>query len=415
MKKKLLFVIFFLLLIALVSFFYYKKKSDTKKIAKEATIERVKKSDITSVVEQTGIIKPQVGAQVKVGTRATGTLMKLAFQVGDYVKKGQLIAIIDDRQILTDIENAKANLAYAEQNLKLIMDTYPFKIKEQEAINKSLHAQSEYAAANLKRQEELYKKGFATEDEIDRAKREFLVNSSQLEQGIATLKRLKEEYQNQLKLAQANVLQNKARLKNLEVSLSYTRIYAPVTGIVSQVSTQEGEMVVSGLSTTNLITILDPTKLEIWIYIDETDIGKVKEKMDVEYWVDAYRNKIFKGVISTIYPQPEVKDNIVYYLATVKVKPEDTIYLKPEMTVHAKIISEKKKDVLVVPNKAIKFENGNYVVYVPKDGKKLAVVVKTGVRDETYTEILDGLKEGDLILVESSEIKDKKKNNVSSN
>jgi len=409
MKKKLI-ILTLIIVVAASVFVLYKKKGNEKKEEQKVTLETVKKSDITSVVEQTGIIKPQVGAQVKVGTRATGTLMKLGFQVGDKVKKGQLIALIDDRQIVADIENAKANLTYAEQNLKLVQDTYPLKIKEQEAVNKSLKSQSDYAASNLKRQEELYKRGFATEDEIERARKEYEVAKSQWEQGIATLKRLNDEYQNQLKLSKANVDQTKAKLKNLEVSLSYTRIYAPLTGIVSQVSTQEGEMVVSGLSTTNLITILDPTKLEIWIYIDETDIGRVKENMEVEYWVDAYRNKLFKGIISSIYPQPEVKDNIVYYLATVKVKPEDAHFLKPEMTVHAKIISERKSDVLTVPNRAIKFENGDYVVYVPKDGKKVAVKVKTGVRDESNTEILSGLKEGDKVFVESfSQPKEMKK------
>ncbi len=402
MKKKLIFAFILITVAVIIVFFYIRKKGEAKKAEQKTTIEFVKKTDITGVVEQTGIIKPQVGAQVKVGTRATGTLMKLGFQVGDRVKKGQLIALIDDRQIVADIENAKANLAHAEQNLKLIQDTYPLKIKEQEAINNSLKSQADYAAANLKRQEELRKKGFATDDEIERARKEYEVSKSQLEQGVATLKRLNEEYNNQLKLARATVDQNRARLKNLDVTLSYTRIYAPISGIVSQVSTQEGEMVVSGLSTTNLITILDPTKLEIWIYIDETDIGRVKEKMEVEYRVDAYRNMVFKGIISTIYPQPEIRDNIVYYLATVKIKPEDAVLLRPEMTVHAKIISERKKDVLAVPNRAIKFENGDYVVYVPREGKKVAVKVKTGVRDESNTEILSGLKEGDQIYIEST-------------
>lgn len=407
-KSKKVLIVGLVLCIAAVVFIYFKKRSATKKDTTQFKIEEVKRIDITSVVEQTGIIKPQVGAQVKVGTRATGTLMKLGFQVGDTVKKGQLIAIIDDRQIVADIENAKANLSYAEHNLKLIQDTYPLKIKEQEAMNRSLKSQLEYADANLKRIEQLFKKGFATEDEIDRAKKEYMVNKSQLEQGEATLRRLNDEYNNQQKLVRASIEQNKARLKNLEVSLSYTRIYSPLTGIVSQVSTQEGEMVVSGLSTTNLITILDPTRLEIWIYIDETDIGRVKEKMEVEYWVDAYRNKIFKGFISTIYPQPEVKDNIVYYLATVKIKPEDAILLRPEMTVHAKIISERKNNVLGVTNKAIKFENGDYVVYVPKDGKKITVKVKTGVRDENNTEILEGLKEGDKYYIETFKQKEQK-------
>lgn len=403
MKRKFIISCVIILIVGLIAFFFYKKRTLSAQKRENLVLDTVKRADITHAVEQTGIIKPQVGAVVKVGTRATGTLMKLSFQVGDRIKKGDLIAIIDDRQILADLENARANLAYAQQNLKLIEDTYPLKIKEQEAINNSLKAQLAYAQSNFKRQEELFKRGFATADELERAKKEYDVLSAQLEQGLSTLKRLKDEYQNQLSLAKANIEQSKARVKNLEVNLSYTRIYAPISGIVSQVSTQEGEMVVSGLSATNLITILDPTRLEIWIYIDETDIGKVKEGMEVEYWVDAYRNKIFKGTITAIYPQPEVKDNIVYYLATVKISPADAAFLRPEMTVHAKIIVERKKGVLVVPNTAVKFENGDYVVYVPKGGKREVVKVKTGIRDENYTEILSGLKEGDQIYNQPSD------------
>lgn len=398
--KKMIFAAGIILGIAAAGFFIYKYFVKSGSNKPEIKREKVVKGDITRVVEQTGIIKPQVGAQVKVGTRATGTLMKLSFQVGDRVKKGDLIAVIDDRQTVADAENAKANLAYAESNYKLVFDSYPLKIAEQEAQAQSIKAQFDYAATNLKREQELFKKNFATQDEIEKAKKETDVYAANLQQAKATLERLKDEYKKQLSLARSSIDQAKARLQNLEVTLTYTRIYAPLSGIVSQVSTQEGEMVVSGLSTTNLITILDPTRLEIWIYVDETDIGKVKEKQEVEYRVDAYRDKTFKGIIGAIYPQPEVKDNIVYYLATVKIKPEDAFFLKPEMTSHVKILSERKTDVLLVPNAAVKFEKGEYVVLVPREPKNVPVNVKIGIRDEKNTEITSGLKEGEEIIIE---------------
>ena len=189
------------------------------------------------------------------------------------------------------------------------------------------------------------------------------------------------------------------KLKALEVSLSYTKIYAPISGYVSAVTTQEGETVVSGLSAAILITIIDPSKLEMWIYVDETDIGRTKPGMKVEHWVDTYRDKRFYGKIHTIYPQPEIKDNIVYYLAIVKIDPKDTALLRPEMTTHVRIIVEEKTDVLIVPNGAVRFEEGKNMVYVRGKEKQERREVALGIRDDSFTEIVSGLAEGERIVI----------------
>lgn len=400
MKKIIIFSI--ILIIAISAFFGYKIYSKNKKEKQSYRKEKVIRGEITRTIQETGIIKPQVGALVKVGTRATGTLIKLNFQVGSRVKKGDLIAIIDDRQILSEIENAKAQLKTAESNLKLVEDTYPLRIKEQEALINSIKAQLDYAKLNQKRTEELFKRGFATTDEVDRNIKEVNVLTANLQQAERSLERLKEEFKKQVEISKANIDQVKSRLKNLEINLSYTRIYSPISGIVSQVATQEGETVVAGLSAPNLITILNPERLEIWTYIDETNIGRIKVNQEVEFTVDAYKDKKFKGKIDDIYPQPEVKENIVYYLAIVKIKPEDSLLLKPDMTAHVKIFTEKKSNVLLVPNEAVKFEDGDYVVYQGDEKKPTIKKIKIGIRDENNTEVLEGLREGEEILIENS-------------
>lgn len=399
MKKFfIIFIVILLISAAIGGYFFYKKKNKKDITYKKETVTR---GSITRTIKETGIIKPQVGALVKVGTRATGTLTKLNFQVGSKVKKGDLIAIIDDRQILAEIDSAKAQLFTAESNLRLLEDTYPLKIKEQEASIKSIKAQLEYAKTNQKRTEELFKRGFATQDELDRNVREINVLAANLEQSERTLERLKEEFKKQIEISKANVLQAKARLKNLEINLSYTRIYSPTSGIVSQVATQEGETVVAGLSAPNLITILNPERLEIWTYIDETNIGRIKVNQEVEFTVDAYKDKKFKGKVDDIYPQPEIRENIVYYLSIVKIKPEDAILLKPDMTAHVKIFTETKNNVLLIPNEAVKFEGGDYVVYYGDEKKPSTKKIKVGIRDENNTEVIEGLTEGDVILFEN--------------
>jgi len=349
-----------IVIIGLVIFFVARGKGKT---SQEGEAFAAKRGNVTHFTEQTGIIKAQVGAIVKVGTRATGVLTRLKYQVGDYVKKGELIATIDDRELLANKRNLEAQIEGQKRDLEAKV------------------AQHEYNKINYERESRLLEKEFTTRDSVEKAKRELDVGMAQVE------------------LAKAKAQEVTEKLKALEVSLSYTKIYAPISGFVSQVTTQEGETVVAGLSAVNLITVIDATKLEMWIYVDETDVGRVKPGMKVEYWVDAYRDKRFSGTVSLIYPQPEIKENIVYYLAILKIDPKDTTFLKPEMTTHVRIIIDEKADVIVVPNGAIRFEEGKNVVYVRSKDKAERRAVTTGIRDDRFTEIISGVSEGERVII----------------
>ena len=382
MKKRLLLISlpFLLLMSAFLIYRVFFKKEEIK-ILETAT---VKKGEIKGVLIETGIIKPQVGAVVKIGTRATGTVVKLNVRIGDRVKKGQLIALIDDREIREQINQSKAALLKAENSLRQIELTYPEKLREAQA-------NLEYARINYEREQELLKREYTTKESVDRAKRE-------LEIAEATLKRLRDEYETQVMITKASIEEIKAQIAQQETRLSYTRIYSPIDGIVSDVTIQEGETVVAGLQVANLITVFDPLKLEMWIYVDEADIGRVKIGQNIEFTVDTLPDKTFHGKIEKIYPQPVVKDNIVYYLAIVKVSREDAIFLRPEMTTHVRITHEQRKDTLIVPNSAVKFEQGSQIAYkIIGPNKVEKVKIKIGLRNEESTEIISGLKEGDTV------------------
>lgn len=369
--------------ISIGGYFGYKKIFVKPKI-KVLETAKVERGSIRGVLVETGIVKPQVGAVVKVGARATGTIVKMNVKIGDRVKRGQLIAMIDDREILKAIAQQEAVFDSAKNTLTQVELTYPKRIEE-------ARANYSYAKINYEREVELLKHEYTTKDSVDKAR-------SQFEAAEATLKRLEDEYRTQLKIAKANVEGHSASLKQQEIKLTYTKIYAPIDGIVSDVTAQEGETIVAGLQVANLVTVLDPTRLDMWIYVDETDVGRVKAGQRVEYSVDTFPNKTFSGAIEKVYPQPQVKDNIVYYLAIVKVSPEDAVFLRPEMTTHVRIISEEKADILTAPNAAIKFEKGKQIAYkVVGPDKVEKVEVKIGVRGEEKTEIISGLKEDDRL------------------
>ncbi len=378
-KKVLLIAV--VVVLAAAGFFAY-KKFFTKPQTKVLETAKVEKGSILGVLVETGIIKPQVGAVVKIGTRATGSIVKMNVKVGDRVKKGQLIALIDDREIQQSIMQQKALLSASQNTLTQVELTYPERVKEAKA-------NFDYASVNYQREKELLKHEYTTKDNVDKAK-------SQFEAAEANLKRLQDEYKTQYRISQENVESNAAQLALQQTRLSYTRIYAPMDGIVSDVTAQEGETIVAGLQVANLVTVLNPSMLEMWIYVDETDIGRVKTGQRVEYYVDTFPDKVFTGTLSKVYPQPVVKDNIVYYLAIVKVADEDALSLRLEMTTHVKIVFSEKHDVLTAPNAAIKFEKGKQVAYkVVEPGKVEKVELKIGIRGEEKTEIISGVKEGD--------------------
>jgi multidrug efflux pump subunit AcrA (membrane-fusion protein) len=345
---------------------------------------KVERGSIRGVLVETGILKPQVGAVVKIGARITGTVVSMRVKIGDRVKAGQLIALIDDRELRKNIERQKAVLENARWTMQQVELTFPQRIKEAEANYR-------YARVNYEREQKLMEREYTTGDALDRAR-------SQYQALEANVRRLKDELKTQLEISKARVGELEAQLKQLEVNLSYTRIDAPIDGVVSDVTIQEGETIVTGLQVANLVTILDPTRLEMWIYVDETNIGRVEAGQAVEFYVDTYPDRMFNGAIQRVHPQPISKDNIVYYLAVVQVTPEDAEVLKPEMTTHVRIIYEQKDNVLTAPNAALKFEEGGQVAYVVIGENKVEkAVVKSGVRGENRTEIISGVKEGDEV------------------
>lgn len=345
---------------------------------------RVEKGDIRGVLVETGIIKSQVGAVVKIGSRATGTIVQMNVKIGDRVKQGDLIALIDDRETREKIQRQQAALEGARKTLAQVELTYPQRIKEAQA-------NLEYAKINHSREKELLKFEYTTPDAVDKAE-------SQQKALEANWRKLQKEYQTEVEITKARIAEITAQIEELEVTLSYTKIYAPIDGVVSDVTLQQGETIVAGLQVANLVTIQDPSRLDMQIYVDETNIGKTKIGQQVEFYVDSFPDKTFRGSIDKLYPQPQTKDNIVYYLAIMSIPKEDAAFLKPEMTTHVKVIFEEKRDILTVPNAAVKFEEGKQIAYkVVGPNKVEKLELKTGLRGEEKTEILAGAEDGDEV------------------
>jgi len=356
--------------------------------------------DVRKVLQATGIVKAQVGAIVRIGARATGTIKEMRVRVGDTVKAGETIAIIDDRELQAQKDQAAATLEKSKAEQQRVIEVYPRRIAESEAQLKLAEAQYDYAKANSSRQTELLGKRLVSKDTQEAAQREELVTGSTVRARKATLDLNKTEFVRERIKAEKAVEESEAALATIETRISYTRIVSPINGVVSQVSTQQGETVVAGLQVANLITVLDPSRLEMWIYVDETDVGQVKPGMPVEFRVDAYPDTVFTGEVDTIYPQPEIKDNIVYYQALVKLSPENATKLRPEMTTQCQIVVKEIKGVLTIPNSALKWVDNQQAVFVVEDGKPVRVKPELGLAGLHETQVLSGITEGQTVATQ---------------
>jgi len=314
-----------------------------------AEIVRVTRRDIGSMVKATGVIKPMVGADVKVGSRASGVVGRLYVRIGDPVKKGQLLAELDSRELTARRNQAAAALELARANL-------------------------EYARADLGRRRALATAQLLAAADLDLAERAYAV-------------------------AQQQQAEAAANLDYARTQLGYARIDAPISGIVGSVSTQEGETVSASLAAPTFVTLVDLTRLEIWAYVDETDIGRIRVGQKARFTVDTYRDDEFAGQVTAVYPRPEIRDNVVNYVAVIAFETPPNRTLRPEMTTTVRIAIESHDGVLAVPRAAVRREQGRTFVYCRRGSSAVECKVTTGARDESYWEVVDGLREGDAVLV----------------
>jgi multidrug efflux pump subunit AcrA (membrane-fusion protein) len=388
------------LALTLVAVAVFVKQGGGDKEPKVLATAEVKTGDVRKVLQATGIVKAQVGAIVRIGARATGTIKEMRVRVGDLVTAGQTIALIDDRELQAQRDQADATLQKARAEKQRVDDVYPRRIAEADAQLKLAEAQHDYAKANSARQLQLLKQNLVSRDTQEAALREELVTASTVRARKATLDLTKTEFVKEKVKAEKAVEESDAALATIDTRITYTKIVTPINGVVSQVTTQQGETVVAGLQVANLITVLDPSRLEMWIYVDETDVGQVKPDMPVDFRVDAYPDTVFKGDVDTIYPQPEIRDNIVYYQALVRLSPEEATKLRPEMTTQCQIVVQEKGGVLVIPNSALKWVDNQQAVFLVENGKAIRVQPELGLSGLHDTEVLSGLTQGQKVATQ---------------
>lgn len=345
----------------------------------------------------TGIIKPEEGAEVKTGSRFTGVIERLHVRLGDAVTKGQVIAELDNREQVAECQRLEATIRKLKAELDMARKTYPLQILETQAMLDAASAERIYTQKKLRRIESLHRASAISKDEAERVRQEAdIAHASRVQQKTAR-ERLEEEFALRTIYLTESIAEAEAELATADIRRSYATIVSPMDGVVSEITAQEGETLVAGLQVAYLVTVLDPKRLELQMFVDENDIGRVQPGTRVAFTVESFRDRVFEGTVDLIHPGPEIRNNIVYYRALVRLSPETALSLRPEMTARCTVIVSEKDNVLCIPNAAFKWIQNKKVVFV-EDGQSVRpVLVRTGIEGLTHTEVLEGLVPGQKV------------------
>ena len=363
----------------------------------------VERRDIVVTAQAAGAVNPDTVVQVK--SKASGEILDVKIQTGDFVQRGMLMVQVDQRIPQNDVATAEANLEVAK-------------------------AQLANAQGQLKRSQELFTAKAITQQELE----------------TTTLA---------VANSRADVVRGTISLENAKITLGDTRVLAPITGTVIEQQVQRGSVISSPNTAsggTVLLTMADLSLVQVKTYVDETDIGKLRPGLPADVTVSAFPNRPFRGEVLKIEPQADTIQNVTMFPVLIRIDNKDGL-LKPGMNAEVKVQVGERKNVLSVPNAALRTERdvksagtvlgisevdltrmlaeaktasepppsagdsdkkqaivapaaggeanfgGTYIVFVQRSGKPVPVYVKTGLTDLDYSEVKSGVTEKDSVLM----------------
>jgi HlyD family secretion protein len=326
----------------------------------------VTRGSVMRTVTASGSVNPITTIQV--GTYVSGAIQALYCDYNTVVRQGQLCARIDPRPYQTVVDQDRANLATARAQLG----------KDQTNLA--------YARLTYDRTVDLREQGIVSQDAFDVAKNTFDQATSQVE------------------LDKSTIDQHQAALNAAEINLAYTNIASPVSGTVISRSVTTGQTVAASFQTPTLFLIAtDLTQMQVDANVSESDIGGVKAGNAATFTVEAFPKRIFNGHVTQVRQAPQTVQNVVTYDVVISASNPELL-LKPGMTATARVVIDRRDDVLRVPGAALRYSPANRPsattqVWVLRSGTPTAVPVTVGLDDDTYAEVTKGaLQAGDEVV-----------------
>ena len=354
---------------------------------------------------------------VDVGAQVSGEVTRLYVDVGDEVKKGDLIAQIDQVTQKNTLSNQQATLEQGRAGLQSAQAEYYSRkagLESAQADLASREADLKQAISDYDRLKPLLAQDAISQQEVQTAK----TNVDKARASVAAAKAAIKTAQAAVVTAQANIASNEADIRKAETNLStastdlgYTTIRAPIDGTVVAVVTEQGTTVNANQAAPTIVTLADLSTVRINAQISEADVINVKAGMPVYFNTIGNPDQKYDAVLTAIEPAPEQisttssTDSAIYYIGYVEV-PNPERRFRIDMTAQVYVIIDKASNTLIVPSAAIRkgggsdsSPNGTYVRVLKADDSVEDRPVKVGIDNRVNAQILSGLKAGEAVII----------------
>jgi HlyD family secretion protein len=399
-------------------------RSRTQPKGEKVAIEKVERRTIVEEVSASGKIFPQT--EVKISSDVSGEIVKLLVEEGDSVVSGQLLARIDPEAFQSQVERGQASV----NNAKAQLANARSQIEQFRAQKEQIEAQLINAKEIQERNEKLYKEKVISEADYQQS----LSNLRALQANVKSAEANIKASQESAEAAKYSVESARASLNELRTNLNRTDIFAPMSGIVSRLDVEEGERVVGTIQMTGteMMRIANLNAMEVRVEVSENDVPRVTVGDEVAIEVDAYIDRVFKGKVTQIANSAtntaasggltsdqvtnfEVRINIDPSSYQDLISPQKPYPFRPGMSASVDIRTEIEKSILSIPIQAVTTREKDKkqkeveeaasleddlleVVFLVKGDTVDMVEVKTGIQDDTYIQVLNGLNEGDEVV-----------------
>ncbi len=320
-------------------------------------------ADITQTVQAAGVLQPRL--KVDVGAQVSGQVRQLHVQLGQQVRKGELLVSLDPELARSEVAQAEAAAA------------------QQVALIEVRQADLKTARREVERQRRLLAGDATAATEAERADTELAKLEADLRGQSANLKRLQ------------------AELDKRKLSLGYASITAPMDGTVVNLPVQEGQTVIAAQITPVMVTLANLDEITVRARVPEADIAQIKMGQYARFVTLAGEAQRYEGKVRVIQPVPERAGNAVFYNVLFEVD-NKARKLLPEMTVQVNVETGSAKKTLTLPMVALgeRGEDGRFAVQVlDAQNKQHPRKVRTGLQDGARVQVLDGLKAGEKVLL----------------
>jgi RND family efflux transporter MFP subunit len=327
---------------------------------------------------------------------SSGRVTKVAVQVGDTVKKDQLLMQLDTADGQLALKAAQANLASAQANYdsaKAKSGTVP----DQLVVAR---ASLDKARVTLQQAQAAYS-SVAWRPDIGMTAQAAALQTATTDYNLALA-----NYKvaaagindTALRTAQASLDSAKVAVDQAQHNLDKSSLYAPFDGIVSAVNYSTGDSAGSGVA----VSLVDLSNLQVKVMMAEVDMARVRVGETVMLNLDALTGKMYHGEVTAIGPVGTVMSGVVNYPVIVTISNPDTS-IKPGMTANLSVQVDRRVDVLLVPTRAVRTQGNQMIVTVEQNGQSVQVPVGTGLSNDTQVEITNGLQEGDVIVLNQTQ------------